>query len=116
MLDDARVTACSGTSATTASTTPSVKNGTVTVTRNGSATYITVAVAAASTGQTTFARYILYVGGQQLQEITGDSGTFANFRVSDELMTPGAATQIMVRGITSNGGEASTTFTITWNN
>ena len=117
VLDAGRVTACSGTSATTASTTPSVKNAAVTVTRGSTtATYITVTVKAAESDQTVFARYILYVGGQELQEIIGDSGSFANFKVSDELMTLGAATQIMVRGITANGGEASTTFTITWNN
>ena len=102
-----KISVFQGTNATTANATTIPASG-ITVARGEAAKYITVTVAAPGTGETSFAKYKLYVNGNYKEEITASSSAAVSFtNISTSKLHNGVENEIMVVGITSTGKEAS---------
>ncbi len=89
----------------------------ITISRGGSAMYVTVSIEQPGTGDTSFAKYKLYLNGNYMEEITASSSAtvyFTNFSTSK--LTNGVENEIMVVGVTSTGKSASAKVTLKLHN
>lgn len=106
-LDDGKISVFYGTNATTANAT-TIPSGGITVARGEDPKYITVTVAAPGTGETSFAKYKLYINGNYKEEITASATAAVSFtNISTSKLNNGVDNEIMVVGVTATGQEAS---------
>ena len=92
------------------------KNSTITVARKSSAKYVTVKVGPKAAEGTAFAKWRLYINGAFKEEITANESSTVIFSTFPTTKLKSGGNELMVVGVTSNGGSASSKFIITLGN
>lgn len=113
--DAARILAYYGTDSTGTGNSTNAKDATITVARGAAAQYITVKVGPKTSG-TTFAKWRLYINGTWTGEITASEASTISFPTFSTAKLKSGGNEVMVVGVTANGGMASSKFVVTLGN
>ncbi|MBR4598986.1 MAG: hypothetical protein IKO39_02930 [Treponema sp.] len=113
--DADRILAYYGTDNTGATNSTNAKNATITVARGAAAQYVTVKIGPKTSG-TEFAKWQLYINGSLYKEITAVEASTIPFPTFSTSKLKAGGNEIMVVGVTANGGKASSKFVITIGN